>query len=155
LRSEFLLRCIMYPRVAIEMLISRSGSIWVRSCITTLPNKGQQGVVRQIAGAIVGMATMIMIKMLKSHNRVSSESTQMQQLHLDRIDLVTISGGNRLPMTLFSRYAPVQTKHCVANRMVGLLTVTQESKSWRKEVLTLTRFPGRLSGNGSRMVQRA
>src|SRR5215831_5319674 len=79
----------------------------------------------------------------------------MQQLPLDSIDSVTISGGNRLPMTLFSRYALEPTKLCVANRMVGLLTATQESKSWRKEVLTSTHFPGRLFGNGSRMVQRA
>jgi hypothetical protein len=44
----------------------------IRSCITTLPKKGQQHVVRQIAGAMVGMETMMetMIKVLKSHNRV-------------------------------------------------------------------------------------
>jgi putative transposase len=42
----------------------------VRSCIATLPKKGQQCVVRQIARAIVAMETMRMIKMLKSHNRV-------------------------------------------------------------------------------------
>jgi hypothetical protein len=44
----------------------------------------------------------------------------MQQLHPDRIDSVTISGGNSLPMTLFSRYALEPTKRCVAHRMVGL-----------------------------------
>jgi hypothetical protein len=48
-------------------------SIGVRSCIATLPKKGQQCVVRQIAGATLGMETMVktmMIKILKSHNRV-------------------------------------------------------------------------------------
>jgi hypothetical protein len=41
----------------------------VRSGIATLPKKGQQCVVRQVAGAMVGMETM-MIKMLKSHTQV-------------------------------------------------------------------------------------
>jgi hypothetical protein len=41
----------------------------VRYCIATLPKKGQQCVVRPVAGAMVGMETM-RIKMLKSHNRL-------------------------------------------------------------------------------------
>jgi hypothetical protein len=46
----------------------------IRSCIATLLKKGQQCVVRQTAGATVAMETMVetmmMIKILKSYDRV-------------------------------------------------------------------------------------
>jgi hypothetical protein len=53
-----------------KRLQSTEAKYGVRSCITTLLKKGQQCVVRQIAGAMMSMETMRMIKMLKSHNRV-------------------------------------------------------------------------------------